>query len=96
MVRNAYQGIGSEYETLLGAFRKDCENMKKRAGKDRSLKTYIAMELAMRTVAEFLKAYYKREDMSMLELTPDFIKNFAVYLTTERNLSPTTVWQRCM
>lgn len=96
MVRNAYQGLGCEYETLLGTFRKDCENMKKRAGKDRSLKTYIAMELAMRTVAEFLKAYYKREDMSMLELTPDFIKNFAVYLTTERNLSPTTVWQRCM
>ena len=29
MVRNAYQGIGTEYETLLGAFDKDNESFKK-------------------------------------------------------------------
>ena len=28
MVRNAYQGIGTEYETLLGAFDKDNESFK--------------------------------------------------------------------
>jgi len=30
MVRNAYQGFGSEYETLLGAFDKDIANLKRR------------------------------------------------------------------
>ncbi len=30
MVRNAYQGIGTEYETLLGAFDKDNATFKKR------------------------------------------------------------------
>ena len=30
MVRNAYQGIGTEFETLLGAFDKDNESFKKR------------------------------------------------------------------
>ena len=33
MVRNAYQGIGSEYETLIRAFDKDCANFLKRVEK---------------------------------------------------------------
>lgn len=35
MVRNAYQGIGGEYETLLKAFDRENEVFKKRVGKDR-------------------------------------------------------------
>ena len=37
-------------------------------------------------VTTFIKSFYKRNDISMLELTPDFIKEFATCLTTERNL----------
>ena len=40
MVRNAYQGIGTEYETLLGAFDKDNECFKKRIGIDRAASSY--------------------------------------------------------
>ena len=40
MVRNAYQGIGTEYETLLRAFDKENEAFAKRVGKDRSKRTY--------------------------------------------------------
>ncbi|WP_251621710.1 site-specific integrase [Odoribacter lunatus] len=96
MVRNAYQGIGSEYETLLGAFDKDCASFLKRTGKDRSIGTYKIMVLARNDVAAFIKTFYKRADMSMLELTPDFIKEFAAYLMTERGLKNATVWLRCM
>ncbi len=42
MVRNAYQGLGGEYETLLGAFDKENEVFKKRVGKDRVRATYMA------------------------------------------------------
>ena len=42
MVRNAYQGIGSEYETLIKAFDKDCANFLKRVGKDRITMLVIA------------------------------------------------------
>lgn len=42
MVRNAYQGLGGEYETLLGAFDKENEVLKKRVGKDRVMSTYMA------------------------------------------------------
>lgn len=42
MVRNAYQGLGSEYETLLNAFDKDIASFKKRVGKDRVVSTLWA------------------------------------------------------
>lgn len=82
MVRNAYQGIGSEYETLLKAFDRENEVFKKRVGKDRVMATYRARVRARNHVAAFIKSFYRRSDMSMLELTPDFIKEFAAYLSS--------------
>ncbi|MBQ6966051.1 MAG: site-specific integrase, partial [Bacteroidaceae bacterium] len=69
MVRNAYQGLGSEYETLLNAFDKDIANQKKRVGKDRVISTLWAMQLSRKDVASFIESHYRRKDMSMLELT---------------------------
>ena len=74
--RNAYQGIGNEYETLLGAYDKDNANFKLRCGKDRAESSYKVFVRDRNYVADFLKAHYKRKDISMLELTPDFIKEF--------------------
>lgn len=96
MVRNAYQGIGSEYETLLGAFDKDNATFQKRVGTDRVKGTYMARVRARNHVAAFIKANYKRSDLSMLELTPDFIKEFAVFLSTGRGLQNGSIWTNCM
>ena len=96
MVRNAYQGIGGEYETLLKAFDRENEVFKKRVGKDRKLATYQSRVMARNYVAAFIKSFYKRNDMSMLELTPDFIKKFAVYLSTEAGLRNGTIREKCM
>ena len=96
MVRNAYQGIGSEYETLLGAFDKDNATCQKRVGTDRVKGTYMARVRARNHVAAFIKANYKRSDLSMLELTPDFIKEFAVFLSTDRGLQNGSIWTNCM
>ena len=96
MVGNAYQAIGSEYEALIKAFDKDCANLLKRVGKDRIIGTYKVMMKARNYVAAFIKAFYKRTVMSMLELTPDFIKEFAACLITERNLKNATIWLNCM
>ena len=96
MVRNSYQGFGSEYETLLNAFDKDIASLKKRVGKDRVISTLWAMQLSRKDTASFIESHYRRKDISMLELTPDFIKDFAVYLSTERGLASGTIWQRCM
>ncbi|MBR1546814.1 MAG: site-specific integrase [Prevotella sp.] len=96
MVRNSYQGFGSEYETLLSAFDKDIANQKKRVGKDRTASTLWAMQRSRKDVASFIQSYYHRTDMAMLELTPEFIKEFAVYLSNDRGLANSTIWQRCM
>ena len=96
MVRNSYQGFGSEYETLLRAFDKDCESLKRRVGKDRALGTYKLQVRSRNYVADFLQMYYRRSDISMQELTPDFIKEFAVYLANDRHLAKSTIWLTCM
>ena len=96
MVRNAYQGIGSEYETLLKAFDRENEVFKKRVGKDRVMATYHSRVRARNHVAAFIKSFYRRTDMSMLEITPDFIKEFAAYLSTEAGLHNGTIWEKCM
>ena len=96
MVRNTYQGFGSEYETLLRAFDKDCESLKRRVGKDRALGTYKLQVRSRNYVADFLQMYYRRSDISMQELTPDFIKEFAVYLANDRHLAKSTIWLTCM
>ena len=70
MVRNAYQGLGSEYDTLLKSFDMDCASLFKRVGKDRSMGTYKVMLRARNNTARFIRYKYNRSDMSMLELTP--------------------------
>ena len=96
MVRNSYQGFGSEYETLLRAFDKDCESLKRRVGKDRALGTYKLQVRSRNYVADFLQMNFRRTDISMQELTPDFIKEFAVYLANDRHLAKSTIWLTCM
>ena len=96
MVRNTYQGFGSEYETLLRAFDKDCESLKRRVGKDRALGTYKLQVRSRNYVADFLQMNFRRTDISMQELTPDFIKEFAVYLANDRHLAKSTIWLTCM
>ena len=96
MVRNSFQGFGSEYETLLNAFDKDIASLKKRVGKDRVASTLSAMQLSRKDVASFIESHYRRKDISMLELTPDFIKDFAAYLSTDRGRANGTIWPRCM
>ena len=86
MVRNAYQGIGTEYETLLGAFDKDNESFKKRIGIDRAASSYKVRVRSRNHLAAFIKKCYKRSDIAMLELTPDFIKEYEIYLSTDAGL----------
>ena len=76
MVRNAYQGIGTEYETLLRAFDKENAAFAQRVGKDRAVRTYRKYLTVRKYVAEFIKFQYKRSDMSMNELTEEFIRDF--------------------
>ena len=83
MVRNAYQGIGTEYETVLRAFDKHNADFAKRIGKDRAKETHYKHTIARTHVANFIKYYYKRTDIGMNELTEDFMNQYCVYLRNE-------------
>ena len=96
MVRNAYQWLGSEYDTLLKSFDRDCASLLKRVGKDRSMGTYKVMLRARNNTEKFIRYKYNRSDISMLELTPDFIRDFAVYLSTVKGNRNATIWLNCM
>ena len=96
MVSNAYQGIGSEYETLLKASGRENEVFKKRVGKDRGNGNHRSRVMARNHVAAFIKSFYRRTDMFMLEIKPDFIKGFAAYLSTKAGLHNGTIWEKCM
>lgn len=91
MVKNAYQGIGNEYETLLSAFDKHNADFSKRVGKDRAKATYLKYCIVRNHLANFIGSYYKRKDIAMKELTEDFIRQFDIYLRTELSLSPSGV-----
>ncbi|GHV51654.1 tyrosine recombinase [Bacteroidia bacterium] len=92
MVKNAYQGIGNGYETLLSAFDKHNASFSKRVGKDRSPDTLMKYQIVRNHLANFIGSYYKRKDMAMKELTEEFIRQFDIYLRCELGLSPSTVW----
>ena len=92
MVRNAYQGIGTEYETLLRAFDKENAAFAKRVGKDRAKNTYNKYRVVRKYVAEFIKYQYKRSDMSMNELTEEFIRDYCLYLKNVVGLAQSSIW----
>ncbi len=60
MVRNAYQGVGNEYECLLTAFDRQNADFKLRVGKDRSPGTYNKLCVVRKHLADFIKIHYKR------------------------------------
>ncbi len=92
MVRNAYQGVGNEYECLLTAFDKFNADFGKRAGKDRSPLTYRKYCVVRNHVANFIQSHYKRKDMAMKELTEEFIRQFEIYLRNVAGFKSSTVW----
>ena len=92
MVRNAYQGVGNEYECLLTAFDKYTADFGKRVGKDRAFSTYNKLCVVRRHLADFIRSYYKRRDIAMKELTEEFIRQFDIYLRTTVGLASSTIW----
>lgn len=92
MVKNAYQGTGDDCETLLSALDKFNSDFSKRVGKDRSRGSYMKYCMARKHLAIFIKSYYRRNDISMKELTEEFIRQFDIYLHIDAGLAQSTVW----
>ncbi len=91
-VRNAYLGLGMNYETLLAVFRQHNEDYEKQVGKLKSLRSYWKYCTVYNHLAEFIEKRYKVSDIALRELAPAFITDFDMFLRVDRHCCNNTVW----
>ena len=92
-VKNSFLGIDMRSETLLQVFQqhnKDFEEMKNAGLRAKS--TLYKYKDAYAHLEAFVKKRYNRNDIALIELTPSFITNFELYLTTVPKLAHNTIW----
>lgn len=90
-VKNAFQGIASEQETLVKYFEKHNENFSQRVGINRELSTYVEYQNALRHLKNFLRHKYRVSDIPFSALDDAFIRSYDFYLRVELNRKPNTI-----
>ncbi len=90
-VKNAWQGFGQRYKTLLDAFQHFADNLRKRVGIDRAKCTWYRYNSSIRHLRAFMQHTYRVNDMPLAELEQSFIEQYSIFLKTERGFKPTTV-----
>ena len=73
-VKNTFQGIASEQETLIKFFTHYNEEFKKRVGVNRELSTYRQYEFSLQHLKRFMSLKYKLSDMPFSQLDFSFIE----------------------
>ena len=82
--------------TLLTIYDADIQRLENRVGKDRAANTLKAFKQSRKYLGEFLVGSICREDIELLELTPQFINDFSTWLSADRGLRGGTVWLATM
>lgn len=90
-VKNAFQGIASEQETLIKYFEQHNEDFKKRVGVNRELSTYQYYEISLMHLKRFMSMKYKVSDIPFTQLDFSFIETFDFYLRVELKRKPNTI-----
>lgn len=89
-VKNAFQGIASLQETLLGYCDKYNTQIEKRVGVNLTLETYKRYGVAFNHIRKFLRAKYNLADIPFQALDLSFIKAFDFYLFGRKQKCPLT------
>ncbi len=95
MVSNAYQGIGSEYETLLKASGRENEVFKKRVGKDRVMATTVHGWWQETMWQRSSSLFTDGRICSCWRLSPTSSRGLQ-HLSTKAGLHNGTIWEKCM
>lgn len=93
-VKNAFQGIASEQETLLKSFREHNTEFRKRVGVNREPSTALGYEISYKFVAEFIRKKYKVSDIPFQALDFSFIEAYDFYLRVELKRMPNTILEK--
>jgi site-specific recombinase XerD len=89
-IKNAYLGIGEEQKTILGIFKKHNERCNKLINIDFAPGTVERYETCYLHTERFISYMYKKKDMVLNDITPEFIRDYEYYLKTERNCAHNT------
>ncbi len=83
-------GKKEKRRTILKIFQEHNENARKLMGIDFAPDTVQRYETSYMHTKDFIKLQYKREDMALDELNHQFVKNYELYLKTERKCAHNT------
>lgn len=90
-VKNSFQGIASEQDTLVKHYEYLNEKFYKKVGVNRSIDTYKRYCVALNHLKKFIQKKYKVNDMSFQALNPTFVKAFDLYLRADLKMANYTI-----
>lgn len=90
-VKNTFQGIASEQDTLVKHYEYLNEKFYKKVGVNRSIDTYKRYCVALNHLKKFLQKKYKVNDISFQALNPTFVKAFDLYLRADLKMANYTI-----
>lgn len=90
-VKNAFQGIASEQDTLVKHYEHLNEKFYKKVGVNRSIDTYKRYCVALNHLKNFLQKKYKVRDMAFQSLNSTFVKAFDLYLRADLKMTCNTI-----
>jgi integrase len=90
-VKNAFQGIASAQETLVGYFERHNEEFQKRVGINREASTAQQYGIALKHLVNFMERKYRVSDIPFSKLDLSFIESFDFYLKVELKRMPQTI-----
>ena len=90
-VKNAFQGIVSGQETLIGYCDKYDKMLAARIGVNMTLESYKRYGISFNHVKRFLRAKYNLSDISFQALDYSFIEAFDFYLRVQLKFKPNTI-----
>jgi site-specific recombinase XerD len=93
-VKNAFLGLNSHRDTLLGVFDRHNADYKTLVGKQTTEKTYNKYVYSRKQLHRFLVQKRGIEDIALRDITPKFVADFELFLLVECGLHRNTVTKR--
>ena len=90
-VKNSFQGIASEQDTLVKHYEHLNDKFYQKVGVSRSIDTYKRYCVAFNHLKNFLQKKYNVRDMAFQSLNPTFVKAFDLYLRSDLQMASNTI-----
>jgi site-specific recombinase XerD len=90
-VKNAFQGIASEQDTLVKYYEAHNQSFLKNVGVNRCMATCKRYGVSLDHLKRFMPKKYNISDISFQALTPSFVADYDYYLRVELRFAPQTI-----